>query len=148
MVAACKAVGLSLRKFESCSCHMKHEERDYFGARCRTVSTKWVWVDLDTRRGRFGFCLGGSFGRARTIYDECVVGGSYELRGPSWCLDVRAPLGEPHRLYLTNWLGLSAVIGLWPGHGSQGWSWRRNRPTSNWHWVVVRPATPSDRNRT
>lgn len=108
---------------------------DYFGARCIQVEADRFSVDADVRRGRLGFSLGVTLGRR---------GQAGRRYGRSMCLDVNAPMGEPHRLYL-NGRKLHVAIGLWPGQGTQGWSWRRSEATRTWHWITVRPADWADR---
>lgn len=118
---------------------MRYNAADYYGARNRGLHAHWWEAHLDTRPHRIGFSFWVALGRAETVYSTNVVGGSYpHRRGPGLCLDVRAPFGEPNRLFLSG-LGLQVIIGLWPGHGSQGYSWRHREYTWKWHWIVIAP---------
>jgi hypothetical protein len=109
---------------------MKIARQYYWGSPCFQLrSRKGVHADLDvnTRRPGMSLWMGTN-----------VLSGPHRRWDFSFCLDVNAPLGEPHRLEL-NVAGCHVTLGLWPGQGSQTWDWKRSEWTHEWGWLSVYP---------
>jgi hypothetical protein len=110
---------------------MKIARQYYWGSPCvQLCSRKGIHADLDvnTRRPGMSLWMGTN-----------VLGGPHRRRDFSFCLDVNAPLGEPHRLEL-NLLGYHIGIGLWPGHGyAQTWDRKRSEWVLRDSLLVIHP---------
>lgn len=119
---------------------MKITRNDYFGSPCFKLKIRGkTYADLDWNTRRPGLSLWAGtkdMGLDRRRW--------WDL---SFCLEVNAPLGEPHRLYLNAGRKFHAIVGLWPGNGcyryryhqDEAGEWVRNdRPAPlHWGWLTI-----------